>query len=113
MIFGLGIPELMVILVVVLVIFGPKNLPKLGESLGKTAKAVREGMEDDEEKLDEAKADEVVVEDVPAATDADVAETVPAAVPEEAAAESKFCPACGAENPATNAFCAKCGEKLQ
>ena len=37
---GLGIPELLIILVVVLVIFGPKNLPKLGASLGKDRKSV-------------------------------------------------------------------------
>ncbi len=32
-ILGLGVPELVIILVVVLLIFGPKNLPKLGASL--------------------------------------------------------------------------------
>ena len=31
--FGLRAPELIIILVVVLIIFGPKNLPKLGKSL--------------------------------------------------------------------------------
>ena len=36
MILGLGVPELVIILVVVLVIFGPKNLPKIGSALGKT-----------------------------------------------------------------------------
>ena len=46
MIFGMGPMELAVILLVVLVIFGPKNLPKLGSALGKTVKNVREGMED-------------------------------------------------------------------
>lgn len=46
MILGLGIPELAVILLIVLVIFGPKNLPKLGSALGKTVKSVREGMEE-------------------------------------------------------------------
>ena len=45
MIFGMGPMELAVILLVVLVIFGPKNLPKLGSALGKTVKSVREGME--------------------------------------------------------------------
>ena len=35
-ILGMGVPELLIILVVVLLIFGPKNLPKLGASLGKT-----------------------------------------------------------------------------
>ena len=42
--FGLGVPELLIILAVVLLIFGPKNLPKLGASLGKTVKSLREGM---------------------------------------------------------------------
>ncbi|HIZ19128.1 MAG TPA: twin-arginine translocase TatA/TatE family subunit [Candidatus Olsenella stercoravium] len=44
MVFGMGPMELAVILLVVLVIFGPKNLPKLGSALGKTVKNVREGM---------------------------------------------------------------------
>ncbi len=48
MILGLGVPELAVILLVVLVIFGPKNLPKMGAAIGKTVKNVRQGMEDDE-----------------------------------------------------------------
>ena len=46
MVLGMGIPELAVILLIVLVIFGPKNLPKLGSALGKTVKSVREGMEE-------------------------------------------------------------------
>lgn len=45
--------EWIVILVVVLVIFGPKNLPKLGKSLGATVKNLREGMEGDDAKSDE------------------------------------------------------------
>ena len=47
MILGMGVPELAVILVIVLVIFGPKNLPKIGSAIGKTVKNVREGMEDE------------------------------------------------------------------
>ena len=47
MIFGMGPMELGIILLIVLVIFGPKNLPKIGSALGRTVKNVREGMEDE------------------------------------------------------------------
>ena len=54
---GVGAPELIIILVIVLVLFGPKRLPQLGKSLGKTMKAIRDGAEgkmaDDEEKTDD------------------------------------------------------------
>lgn len=60
MILGMGVPELMVILLVVLVLFGPKNLPKLGKTLGATVKSVREGMEEEDE--DEGSSKPKVVE---------------------------------------------------
>ncbi len=47
-IFGMGMPELVLILVVVLVIFGPKNLPKLGAMLGRSVKKIRGRVEGDE-----------------------------------------------------------------
>ncbi len=55
MIAGLGIPELLLIIVIVLIIFGPKRLPQLGSSLGKTVKNIREGMEEDESPVVEHK----------------------------------------------------------
>ena len=39
-----GIVEIIIILVVILIIFGPKNLPKLGTAIGKTVKNLREGL---------------------------------------------------------------------
>lgn len=41
----IGVPELIVILIIALLIFGPKNLPKLGAAIGKTVKSVRDGMD--------------------------------------------------------------------
>ena len=99
MILGLGIPELLIIVVVVLIIFGPKNLPKLGSALGKTVKNVREGMEEGDEK-DSKKVEEPKAADV---------EDAPA---EKAKEDVQFCPKCGAENAADAAFCKKCGAKL-
>ena len=57
MILGMGVPELLVILLVALIIFGPKNLPKIGSALGKTVKNVREGMEEGGDDKDVAKAE--------------------------------------------------------
>lgn len=53
--------EWIIILVIALLIFGPKNLPKLGKSLGSTVKNIREGMESDD-KAETKQAEEVVVE---------------------------------------------------
>lgn len=74
MILGMGPLELVIVVAIVLVIFGPKNLPKLGSALGKTVKSVREGLDDssddtnkkDEKSKSSAKsqeAEDVVVED--------------------------------------------------
>ena len=111
MVLGMGVPELLVILLVALIIFGPKNLPKLGSALGKTVKNVREGMEEgdekDSKKVEEPKADEA--EDVVADEDDADVEDAPA---EKAKEDVQFCPKCGAENVADAAFCKKCGAKL-
>ncbi len=56
-ILGLGVPELVVILIVVLLIFGPKNLPKLGSAIGKTFKNLREGMDGKDSKKEKEDGD--------------------------------------------------------
>lgn len=39
--FGLGVPELGLILVIVMVLFGAKNLPDIGKAMGKTIREFR------------------------------------------------------------------------
>ncbi len=100
---NLGPMELIVILVVALLIFGPKNLPKLGKSLGQTVKNVREGMETDDDEPKQVTAQATATE-VVADSDADADAEAEGAV--------VFCSKCGAKNPADSAFCSKCGAKL-
>ena len=107
MILGLGIPELLIIVVVVLVIFGPKNLPKIGSALGKTVKNVREGMEEGSEDKSDDNASPIESHDVEVVEDEDDADA-----PETAASDSVFCSKCGAKNAADAEFCSKCGNKL-
>ncbi|MBW4560340.1 MAG: twin-arginine translocase TatA/TatE family subunit [Mojavia pulchra JT2-VF2] len=40
--FGLGWPEVAVIAIVAIVIFGPKKIPELGNALGKTLRGFKE-----------------------------------------------------------------------
>jgi sec-independent protein translocase protein TatA len=55
--FGLpGGPEIWIILVVVLVIFGPTQLPKLAKMFGKSAKAMKDGIDGKLEEEDEKSA---------------------------------------------------------
>jgi sec-independent protein translocase protein TatA len=44
--FGLGIGELLVILVVVLILFGSSKLPQLGQGLGEGIKSFRKAFRD-------------------------------------------------------------------
>jgi sec-independent protein translocase protein TatA len=50
--FGIGSQELMVILLVVFLIFGPKRLPELGGSLGRAIRGFKNGMKDEESDRD-------------------------------------------------------------
>lgn len=51
---GLGLPELLVILVIILVLFGASRLPGIAKSLGSSAKEFRKGLEDGEDEVDTA-----------------------------------------------------------
>lgn len=43
----IGTTELLIVLAIVLVIFGPKALPKLGRSMGKTLGSFKKGLSED------------------------------------------------------------------
>ncbi len=47
--FGMGFPELLVILVVALVVFGPGKLPELGSALGQGIRDFRKAFESRDE----------------------------------------------------------------
>ena len=48
-----GWQELLIVLVIVLVIFGPKSLPKLSKMAGKSVRSFKKGMEETTQKSED------------------------------------------------------------
>ena len=57
-IFGVGLPEIAVIGAVALLVFGPKRLPELGKTLGKTLKGFQSASNEFEKEIQKAMTDE-------------------------------------------------------
>jgi sec-independent protein translocase protein TatA len=79
----LGMPELLVILVIVIIIFGANRLPELGKGIGSAIKNFKN-----------------------ATTDPDEATST------TSSASLGVCANCGTANAADSRFCRKCGNKL-
>jgi sec-independent protein translocase protein TatA len=82
--FGLGMPELLVILVIALLVFGAGRLPEIGNSLGRAIRGFKEASEKPEPEPP-----------APGAKGAD-----------------RPCSQCGKPVPSGATFCPGCGKKL-
>jgi TatA/E family protein of Tat protein translocase len=65
--FGIGFQEMLIILVVVLIFFGPKRLPDLAKSMGKGIAEFKKASEEVKRGIDEAMKEEPAKEEPPAA----------------------------------------------
>lgn len=50
---SLGVPELVIILVIALIVFGPRKLPELGRSLGRTISEFKNATRELHNKIDQ------------------------------------------------------------
>ena len=56
-VFGIGLPEIAVIAGIALVVFGPKRLPELGRTLGRTLKGLQSASNEFENEIKKAMTD--------------------------------------------------------
>ena len=87
---GIGLPEMALIMMVALLVFGPKKLPEIGRSLGKAIKGFQDASKEfeDEFKKEAARIEKTVAEPMKATLetpepkalkpDSDTAEETPA-----------------------------------
>ncbi len=61
-IFGIGLPEMAVIMAVALLVFGPKKLPEIGRSMGKAIRGFQDASQEfqDEFKKEASQLEEAV-----------------------------------------------------
>ena len=76
---GIGPGELVIVLLIALLVLGPKKLPEVGRSLGKGLREFKEGMNEDD--VADAATAEEDVRDLPPAAPAPEATPAPAAEP--------------------------------
>ena len=88
-VFGIGLPEMVVIAAIGLLVFGPKRLPELGKTLGRTLKGFQSASQEFEKELKAAVAAPAVavapLETATVAAEAEVLDFEPAALAAEAA----------------------------
>ena len=91
---NIGIWEIVIVVVIALLIFGPKKLPELGSSLGRSITGFKKGLKETGDEVKAAMKEEVAadaktdtVATAPTAT-ADTAATAASATPTEAPAKS-------------------------
>jgi len=53
--FGIGMPELIIILIIILIIFGAGKLPEIGSGIGKGIKNFKKATNEAQKEIDEAK----------------------------------------------------------
>ena len=76
---NIGVPEIAIVLIIVLIIFGPKRLPELGKSLGQGIRGFRGAMsgdDDDDDSVEKKQAELQAANQQPAAEPAEKGEVV-------------------------------------
>lgn len=110
---NLGGPELFIVLLIVIVIFGAGRLSEIGGALGRGIREFRTATKDERESASDGAA---VTPAAPVASTTVTSTTTPVGTTVATAPPTPVgeitCPSCNTVNPATQAFCGQCGTRL-
>ena len=93
--FGISFEELIVLLILALILFGPEKLPEYAEKIGRLVAKVRQSSQEVTQQFHEAY------------------HNYKPPNPLEQAPAKSFCPHCGQQLEQGFTFCPKCGQRLQ
>jgi sec-independent protein translocase protein TatA len=115
---GLQPIHIVIIVVVALLLFGPKKLPEMGRTVGKAINEFRKGTQE----VADSFRTEVTTGGEPRAANSGFAAGSPNPTPAQSvpfqpaalasAPAGRFCIHCGAANPPEGRFCGQCGQPL-
>ena len=94
-VFGIGLPEMAVIGAVALLVFGPKRLPELGRTLGKTLKGFQSASKEFEREINKAMAEP----ELPEAGGVNNVKVIPSTASVDSASADSASPDIKASNP--------------
>jgi len=113
--FGIQPIHILIIIVVALLIFGPKRLPEMGRNIGKAMSEFRKGAKEMtdgfREEVNQPGATQTAGQTIQPPTFSIQNPPTPSQPP-SAAPAGRFCIQCGAPNRPEAHFCSNCGTKL-
>lgn len=110
--FGLGVQELLIILVIALVFFGAEKIPQLAKSLGKGMAEFKKAQQDLQAEIENEPLASPTAETAAAATPLAGNPAGEGAAATPPAVSYIQCPACNQRTVAGSLFCSQCGKRL-
>jgi sec-independent protein translocase protein TatA len=109
----LGVPELLIIALIVILVFGVGRLPEVGGAVGKSIREFRKATKDDEAAAaaDASSTSASAAPEISPAAQAAPAQSWAPAAP-AVSGETMFCSECGTKNLRSAKFCSQCGHAI-
>src|SRR5215471_13079345 len=98
--FGIQPIHIVVLIIVALIIFGPKSLPEIGRLVGRSVTEFRKGMQEMTQAIREEASKPTA--DQP---EKSIGKPAPS---QSVSTDSKYCSKCGSPNPVEAQFCNRC-----